>query len=42
MRPASMWTVCSKYPLTYQGFDPAEVGREHRIVLGKHSGIGRA
>ncbi|HYG89492.1 MAG TPA: homocitrate synthase [Azospirillum sp.] len=23
---------------TYQGFDPAEVGREHRIVLGKHSG----
>ncbi len=24
--------------LTYQNFDPAEVGREHRIVLGKHSG----
>ncbi|HYD31610.1 MAG TPA: homocitrate synthase [Azospirillaceae bacterium] len=24
--------------LTYQGFDPAEVGREHRFVLGKHSG----
>ncbi|MBP2298280.1 homocitrate synthase [Azospirillum picis] len=23
---------------TYQTFDPAEVGREHRIVLGKHSG----
>jgi homocitrate synthase NifV len=23
---------------TYQGFDPAEVGREHCIVLGKHSG----
>lgn len=23
---------------TYQGFDPAELGREHRIVLGKHSG----
>ncbi|HYF90431.1 homocitrate synthase [Azospirillum sp.] len=23
---------------TYQNFDPAEVGREHRIVLGKHSG----
>ncbi len=23
---------------TYQGFDPAEVGREHSIVLGKHSG----
>ncbi|MCB1874176.1 MAG: homocitrate synthase [Gammaproteobacteria bacterium] len=22
----------------YQGVDPAEVGREHRIVLGKHSG----
>ncbi len=22
----------------YQGFDPAEVGREHRLVLGKHSG----
>ncbi|QQP91382.1 homocitrate synthase [Skermanella sp. TT6] len=25
-------------PLTYQGFDPAEVGRRHSIVLGKHSG----
>lgn len=24
----------------YQGFDPAEVGREHRVVLGKHSGTG--
>ena len=24
--------------LTYQSFDPAEVGRTHRIVLGKHSG----
>ena len=23
---------------TYQGFDPAEVGRSHRIVLGKYSG----
>jgi homocitrate synthase NifV len=22
----------------YQGFDPAEVGREHRLVLGKYSG----
>lgn len=22
----------------YQNFDPAEVGREHRLVLGKHSG----
>jgi len=27
-----------KNPLNYQGFDPAEVGREHRLVLGKHSG----
>jgi homocitrate synthase NifV len=27
-----------KDPRNYQGFDPAEVGREHRIVLGKHSG----
>ncbi len=27
-----------KNPLTYQSFDPAEVGRTHRIVLGKHSG----
>jgi len=27
-----------KDPLNYQGVDPAEVGREHRIVLGKHSG----
>ena len=23
---------------TYQGLDPMEVGRAHRIVLGKHSG----
>ena len=28
----------SKNPLNYQGFDPVEVGREHRVVLGKHSG----
>lgn len=27
-----------KYPPNYQGFDPAEVGRGHRLVLGKHSG----
>ena len=27
-----------KNPLNYQGFDPTEVGREHRVVLGKHSG----
>ena len=27
-----------KNPLNYQGFDPLEVGREHRVVLGKHSG----
>lgn len=27
-----------KNPINYQGFDPAEVGREHRLVLGKHSG----
>lgn len=27
-----------KDPRNYQGFDPAEVGRAHRIVLGKHSG----
>jgi homocitrate synthase NifV len=27
-----------KSPLNYQGFDPIEVGREHRVVLGKHSG----
>jgi homocitrate synthase NifV len=25
---------------TYQGLDPNEVGRAHRIVLGKHSGAG--
>ena len=24
---------------TYQAIDPSEVGREHRVVLGKHSGI---
>ncbi|MDR2032929.1 MAG: homocitrate synthase [Azoarcus sp.] len=27
-----------KDPRNYQGFDPGEVGRRHRIVLGKHSG----
>lgn len=27
-----------KNPDNYQGFDPGEVGRAHRIVLGKHSG----
>ena len=27
-----------KHPDNYQGFDPAEVGQAHRIVLGKHSG----
>ncbi len=27
-----------KDPATYQGFDPSEVGRNHRWVLGKHSG----
>lgn len=27
-----------KNPDNYQGFDPEEVGRHHRIVLGKHSG----
>ncbi|NEV61728.1 homocitrate synthase [Thiorhodococcus minor] len=27
-----------KDPLNYQGVDPAELGRAHRMVLGKHSG----
>jgi homocitrate synthase NifV len=27
-----------KNAATYEGFDPAEVGRERRTVLGKHSG----
>lgn len=27
-----------KDPLNYQGVDPAEMGRRHRMVLGKHSG----
>lgn len=27
-----------KNPRNYEGFDPAEVGRERRTVLGKHSG----
>lgn len=27
-----------KDPETYQGFDPVEVGRAHRLVVGKHSG----
>ncbi|MNI80512.1 trans-homoaconitate synthase [compost metagenome] len=29
-----------KEKATYQTFDPAEVGRSHRFVLGKHSGSG--
>ncbi|MCW2306870.1 homocitrate synthase [Rhodobium gokarnense] len=27
-----------KNPLNYQGLDPAEIGRCHEVVLGKHSG----
>lgn len=27
-----------KDPDTYQGFDPEEVGRQHKLVVGKHSG----
>jgi homocitrate synthase NifV len=27
-----------KDPETYQGFDPEEVGRHHKMVVGKHSG----
>jgi homocitrate synthase NifV len=27
-----------KHRANYQGFDPREVGRDHRLVLGKHSG----
>ena len=27
-----------KDPETYQGFDPVEVGRQHKLVVGKHSG----
>jgi homocitrate synthase NifV len=27
-----------KDPETYQGFDPIEVGRHHKMVVGKHSG----
>ncbi len=27
-----------KDPANYQGVDPAEMGRQHRLVLGKHSG----
>ncbi|MFP4080636.1 MAG: homocitrate synthase [Ectothiorhodospira sp.] len=29
-----------KDPANYQGVDPALLGREHRLVLGKHSGSG--
>lgn len=29
-----------KHPDNYQGFDPKIVGRQHRFVLGKHSGRG--
>ena len=28
-----------KDPANYQAFDPAEVGRSHRLVVGKHSGM---
>ncbi len=28
-----------KDPNTYQGFDPVEVGRRHKLVVGKHSGV---
>ena len=28
----------AKHSATYEGFDPAELGRERHIVLGKHSG----
>lgn len=27
-----------KDPLNYQGIDPADLGRSHRLILGKHSG----
>ncbi|OUD11650.1 homocitrate synthase [Thioflexithrix psekupsensis] len=27
-----------KDPLNYQGVDPAELGRKHQLILGKHSG----
>jgi homocitrate synthase NifV len=27
-----------KHPATYEGFDPAELGRQRKTVLGKHSG----
>lgn len=27
-----------KDPANYEGFNPAEIGRRHRLVLGKHSG----
>jgi homocitrate synthase NifV len=27
-----------KYPANYENFSPAELGRQHRTVLGKHSG----
>ena len=28
----------AKHPHTYEGFDPSELGRQRRTVLGKHSG----
>ncbi|ADG20713.1 homocitrate synthase [Paraburkholderia atlantica] len=28
----------SKHPATYEGFDPAELGRQRSTILGKHSG----
>ena len=36
-RPASM-DGFAREPAHYQGVDPAELGRSHRLVLGKHSG----
>ncbi|MEM5372914.1 homocitrate synthase [Paraburkholderia azotifigens] len=28
----------AKHPTTYEGFDPAELGRQRSMILGKHSG----
>ena len=30
--------ITLKHPSNYEGFDPAEVGLERQIVVGKHSG----
>ena len=29
----------SKNPLTYEPYDPSEIGRKRNVIIGKHSGV---